>query len=178
MNSSTQSVDHPLNAKGRFGRLSYAAWTFLSSIVAVIIIFVLAFTAVLSTGTNVEQPQNYPILAIILFIVVYIALLYFSFVFTIRRLHDRNQSGWLSLLMLVPVANLFFLIYLFCAKGSEGSNNFGPVRATSAWEKVLGWIYIIIIPLAFIFGIIAAISAPAYQDYEQRSQQIQMEQHN
>ncbi|MCU4579615.1 DUF805 domain-containing protein [Acinetobacter gyllenbergii] len=177
MNSSTQTVDHPLSPKGRFGRLSYAAWTFLSSIIFFIIFFALALSSGLFTAGSPQEP-NFPIFLILVVAIVYIGFIYLSFIFTIRRLHDRNQSGWLSLLMIVPLANLFLMIYLFCAKGTEGENNFGLARITSDWEKVLGWIYIIIIPLAFIFGILAAISIPAYQDYVQRSQHIQMEQQN
>ena len=172
MNLSTQSVDHPLSPKGRFGRLSYAAWTFLSSIVAVILIFVLAFGAVLVTGGSLEQGQDYPVLAIVLFIILYIVFVYFSFVFTIRRLHDKNQSGWLSLVMLVPFINFFFLVYLCCAKGDEGTNNYGAPRVTKAWEKVLAWIYIITIPL---MGVLTAISIPAYQSYIERAQLQQLE---
>lgn len=174
MNLSTQSVDHPLSPKGRFGRLSYAAWTFLSSIVAVVIIFVLAFGAALVTGGRLEQGQDYPILAIVLFIILYIALVYFSFVFTIRRLHDRNQTGWLSLLAIVPFVNFIFIIYLFCAKGTTGENKFGAERETSGWETVLGWIYIMIIPLAIIFALVGS-AVPAYQEYVQRSQLIQQQ---
>lgn len=174
MNLSTQSVDHPLSPKGRFGRLSYAAWTFLSSIVAVILIFVLAFGAVLVTGGSLEQGQDYPALAIVLFIILYIVFVYFSFVFTIRRLHDRNQTGWLSLLAIVPFANFIFIIYLLCAKGTAGENKFGVERETSGWEKVLGWIYIVIIPLAVIFALVGS-AVPAYQEYVQRSQLIQQQ---
>ncbi|ENW83635.1 hypothetical protein F909_00652 [Acinetobacter sp. ANC 3929] len=175
MNLSTQSVDHPLSPKGRFGRLSYAAWTFLSSIIAVILIFVLAFGAVLVTGGNLEQGQDYPIFAIVLFIILYIVFIYFSFVFTIRRLHDRNQTGWLSLLAIVPFVNFIFIIYLLCAKGTAGENKFGGERETSGWEKVLGWIYIVIIPLAVIFALVGS-AVPAYQEYVQRNQQAQIEQ--
>ena len=70
-------------------------------------------------------------------IIIYIALIYFSFIFIIRRLHDKNQSGWLSLLMFIPLVNLFFFIYLSCAKGDTGANNYGAPRITQGWEKVL-----------------------------------------
>ena len=82
--------------------------------------------------------------------ILYIVCLYVSFVFTIRRLHDRNNTGWLSLLMLIPAVNLIFMIYLFAAKGTEGNNDYGPQRPTPGWERVLGWIYIILIPLALV----------------------------
>lgn len=62
------------------------------------------------------------------------------------------------------------MLYLFCAKGTDGVNKFGPVRATAPWEKVLGWIYIILIPLLIIVALVGN-TVPAYQQYLQRSQQ-------
>lgn len=103
-------------------------------------------------------------------------MIYFSFIFSIRRLHDRNQTGWLSLVMIIPFINFLFFIYLSCAKGDENTNNYGSPRITQGWEKVLAWIYIIILPLCILA--IAASAIPAYQNYIQKSQQLQMEQMN
>ena len=100
-------------------------------------------------------------------------MIFFSFIFAIRRLHDKNQSGWLSLIMLVPLINLFFFVYLSCAKGDAGTNNYGAPRVTKGWEKVLGWIYIILIPIGTILIAVSAI--PAYQSYIERAQLQQLE---
>ena len=54
-----------------------------------------------------EGAENISIPGLIMMGILYIVLIYFSFIFTIRRLHDRNHTGWLSLLMLVPLVNLF-----------------------------------------------------------------------
>ena len=75
MNSSIQNQDNPLSSSGRFGRLSYAAWIFLSSIIAIIVLFIL----VLSTGifnTNVSEISGLPLIAMLMFGVVYITFLY------------------------------------------------------------------------------------------------------
>lgn len=45
---------------------------------------------------------------------------------TVRRFHDCGKSGWLFLLLLVPLADLFGL-YLLCRRGDHGPNRFGPV---------------------------------------------------
>ena len=37
----------------------------------------------------------------------------------VRRMHDRDMSGWF---ILVPVLNLVF----FCLEGTRGSNKYGP----------------------------------------------------
>ncbi|KXO80158.1 hypothetical protein AYL20_04745 [Acinetobacter venetianus] len=173
MSSHLQTNDSGFSASGRFGRLSYLGWNML----LVVFVFILGIIAAFlvpafsssSTGSSLYVFGG-------LFVIVYIAMIYFSFIFSIRRLHDRNQTGWLSLLALLPLINLFFFIYLSCAKGDETANNYGSPRITQGWEKVLGWVYIVIFPLSILA--IAATAIPAYQNYIQKSQQIQMEQMN
>jgi len=115
--------------------------------------------------------QRLPTSAILFLSFVYMGVLYFSFIFAIRRLHDRNHSGWLSLLTLIPLINLGLTLYLAFAKGDEHENQFGLPRSTKTWEKVLAWFYVLIFPLA----ILTAIAIPAYQDYLQRAQVAQMD---
>lgn len=44
---------------------------------------------------------------------------------SVRRLHDQDRSGWLLLLLLVPVAGWFVLFVLMCLDGTRGPNRFG-----------------------------------------------------
>jgi len=73
----------------------------------------------------------------------------------------------------VPLANIGLALYLLFAAGTQGPNNYGAPRPTAGWEKVMAWMNILIIPL---FGILAAISIPAYQSYVERAQKQQFEQ--
>ncbi|WP_445661040.1 DUF805 domain-containing protein [Acinetobacter sp. F16] len=171
MNQKYQTSESALSPSGRFGRLSYLGWNMLMSFSILIIIGIIAaFSPGLLADPTTMTGSS--MLATVLIGIAYIVLLYFSFVFTIRRLHDRNHIGWLSLLILVPGINLVFMLYLIFAKGDDRSNQYGPRRNTKGWEKVLAWIYILIFPLAFL----AAIALPAYQDYVTRAQQAQMKQ--
>ena len=43
----------------------------------------------------------------------------------IRRLHDLGQSGYFIILTFIPFINIVFSAYLFCAKGTEGWNQYG-----------------------------------------------------
>ena len=45
------------------------------------------------------------------------------FVLTIKRLHDVNLSGWVSLINCVPFVNFFFLLFLIF-KGSVDPNKY------------------------------------------------------
>ena len=171
MNQTYPTSESALSPSGRFGRLSYLGWNMLMSFSILIIIGIMAaFSPGLLADPTTMTGSS--MLATVLIGIAYIVLLYFSFVFTIRRLHDRNHIGWLSLLILVPGINLVFILYLIFAKGDDRSNQYGPRRNTKGWEKVLAWIYILIFPLAFL----AAIALPAYQDYVTRAQQAQMKQ--
>lgn len=160
--------DSALSAAGRFGRLSYLGWNGL--LVLVVMLIGIGF-AIAIPGFSPNLEQGLPIGVILLLVVIYIAMIYFSFVFTIRRLHDRNHSGWLSLLMLVPLANLILFLYLIFARGDAQENQFGLPRSTKLWEKILGWLYVLIFPI----GILAAISIPSYQGYIQQAEQTQFE---
>lgn len=44
----------------------------------------------------------------------------------VRRLHDRDMSGWWILLNLVPLVGSLILLAIYALPGSEGRNRFGP----------------------------------------------------
>ena len=155
------------SAKGRFGRLSYMGWSFLLSLIFCFI--VITFASLLDLS-NIETSAS-PLATLFMAGTFYVIYFYFIFVFTIRRLHDCNTSGWLSLLLIVPLLNIIFCLYLMIAKGDEGHNNYGPARQTRTWEKVLGIIYIIL-P---ILGLLLAVTIPAYQNYIHKTSHAQIE---
>jgi uncharacterized membrane protein YhaH (DUF805 family) len=91
-----------------------------------------------------------------LMVVASIAVIVIGFMLTIQRCHDFNMSGWLSLLMLVPVANLVFLLI----PGTDGPNRFGgPTPPNGIGVLVVAWL----IPAIALAGFIAAIAVPAFQ---------------
>ena len=49
-----------------------------------------------------------------------------SILLLIRRLHDLGRTGWLWLLIWIPVVNFALVVYAFCFKGTTGPNRFGP----------------------------------------------------
>ncbi|MGB1271854.1 MAG: DUF805 domain-containing protein, partial [Endozoicomonas sp.] len=48
------------------------------------------------------------------------------FLITALRLHDMDQSAWLSLFMIIPGLNLLFILWLSIARGTRNTNGFGP----------------------------------------------------
>jgi uncharacterized membrane protein YhaH (DUF805 family) len=49
-----------------------------------------------------------------------------SIMIVIKRWHDLGKSGWLTLLLLIPIAGFFIALYLLFAKGTDADNEFGP----------------------------------------------------
>jgi uncharacterized membrane protein YhaH (DUF805 family) len=44
----------------------------------------------------------------------------------VRRLHDRDMSGWFMLLGLIPLLGGLALLVIFFLEGTRGDNRFGP----------------------------------------------------
>lgn len=76
-----------------------------------------------------------PGLSQMLFWLIRLFLFYGFIVIIIKRLHDLNQSGWLSLLVLLPLINILFLIYLFCVKSSNEANQYGLPDEEASHEE-------------------------------------------
>lgn len=55
-------------------------------------------------------------------------LLFFwpTFAIYAKRWHDRNKSGWWSLLGLIPIVGIWVIIECGFLRGTEGPNNYGP----------------------------------------------------
>jgi len=43
----------------------------------------------------------------------------------VRRLHDRDKSGWFILISFIPIVGTLFLLVMLAEKGTEGKNRFG-----------------------------------------------------
>ena len=142
--------------KGRFNRSRFVAYYFGFYIGA---IFVMALLGSLigSLGSTAS---------LILMAIVYIPVLILMVIFGVRRLHDLDQSGWFLVLMIIPILNLFFMLYLFFKRGTDGINKFGPPQKPSSKLTIaFAWIMGLLLPL----GIIAAIAIPQYQQYVQNA---------
>jgi uncharacterized membrane protein YhaH (DUF805 family) len=48
----------------------------------------------------------------------------------IRRLHDIGKSGWMMLVILIPIAGFIWLIVLFATDSQKGINDWGECPKT------------------------------------------------
>jgi uncharacterized membrane protein YhaH (DUF805 family) len=59
-------------------------------------------------------------------LVLYPPYLWSAFALAVRRLHDREQSAWWLLVLLIPVVGpLLMSAWLLLGRGTRGSNRFG-----------------------------------------------------
>lgn len=129
-------------------------------------LFALGFYAILAVGAGLMAVVS-PWVGIPIIAAGYIGLLVFSVIVMIQRLHDLNKTGWLWLLALVPLANIYLLVILIFFKGTPGRNNYGlqtPPNKTWHWVVALGF------PVAALV-LIFAFALPAYNQYMQAMQQ-------
>ena len=60
-------------------------------------------------------------------IVVALASIYFAIALYAKRWHDRNKSGWWTLIGLIPIiGGIWLLIELGILEGTRGANQYGP----------------------------------------------------
>lgn len=45
---------------------------------------------------------------------------------SVRRLHDRDKSGWFLLVGLIPLVGGLIMLYWYVQRGTVGENRFGP----------------------------------------------------
>ena len=80
--------------------------------------------------------------ALILRIILSTPFCWMSTALTINRLHDRNHSGWFSLLLFIPLIQLWCLYELYFMRGTKWQNRFGNTRKLepSVWKQ---WLYLL-----------------------------------
>ena len=101
--------------KGRASRSEFW-WFFLFNILVQIVATIL--DGILGMG----GPQSIGLIAPI----ASLALLLPAIAVGVRRLHDRDMSGWWMLIMFFPLIGGIALLIICAMKGTEGDNRFGP----------------------------------------------------
>ena len=60
-------------------------------------------------------------------LVIALVFLYPALAIYTKRWHDRGESGWWSLILLIPlIGPIWFLVECGCLRGTEGPNEYGP----------------------------------------------------
>ena len=134
--SFTESVRTCISKFGTFdGRATRSEfwWFYLFAILVGFIGYVpiLMLTLIGASSNDGAISSIFTILTVIFWIawlIVVIALYIPLLAVGCRRLHDRGQSGWLQLLLLVPCGNIVLLVF-WVMEGTPGDNAYGPKPA-------------------------------------------------
>ena len=146
------------SAAGRIGRVRY-----LGYLMGTYFLFGLAVGLIAAVGAGLGMRDNN--LLLVPFGIAYVGMLVTGTMQAIQRCHDCDKSGWWILLMLVPLLNFFFILYLTLMPGADGANRFGARPVPNSIGVV---ILACILPLSII-GILAAVALPAYNQYVARA---------
>ncbi len=146
-----------LSASGRIGRLRYIAYT-----IGIPFLVFLVMGLLMAVAGMALAEEQIGILTIAIFGLGYLAMFVINIMLTIQRCHDFDVTGWLSLILLIPLAPLVF----WFIPGTEGANRFGLQPPPNKGGVM---VVIVILLLLVIVSILAAIAIPAYQEYVARA---------
>lgn len=165
----------------RAGRLRYFTRSMIAGVVGYVILVVAAIivagVAAGSAGAGASEEEItalvVPALALPM-ILISLALLVVTWMFGMQRLHDLGLSGWWHLLILAPLVNFVFWLYLLFAPGTRGENRYGPPPPPNSLAiKVTAGILVFLWVVSVV--VMAVIGVQAYGAYallaEQAAQQ-------
>ena len=155
----------PFSPRGRLGRIRYLWYSTLY-----VVIFALVALPVFLLYVSGTLPQG-PALGLLG--ALYLALVVFQFILVIQRCHDFNATGWLSLLLPVPLIGAIFALVLLFMPGTGGPNGYGP---PPPHPRAMTLVAVGLLITVFLGGILAAIAVPAYNNFVERARMERLEQ--
>jgi uncharacterized membrane protein YhaH (DUF805 family) len=101
-----------VNFTGRAARSEYWYWVLFAVLLALIARFI-DYAVGFHAGAGIFSA------------IVGLAVILPDLAVGVRRLHDRDKSGWFLLLCLIPLIGSIILLVWFCQRGTAGVNRFG-----------------------------------------------------
>lgn len=114
INRTMSEISGLFSPRGRIGRIRYLAWHLGLILAGGLTVF--AWTALLA-GKG-EMAGTVYIVGYALLVSTVVIL---SIIWNIKRVHDFNMTGWLAVIIILPVVPLVFCLI----PGTEGANNYG-----------------------------------------------------
>ncbi|MEL7448611.1 MAG: DUF805 domain-containing protein [Pseudomonadota bacterium] len=144
------------STQGRLGRVRHIAYGVGSTVLAsVLLALPTLVTGATEAGAGILNTAYTALVTVAMFVL--------QIMWTIRRCHDFNTTGWLAVLMFIPLVSLIF----WFIPGTHGRNDYGNPPPPNGGGVIA---VALLVPLLFFGGMLAAIVVPAYSDYTERAQ--------
>lgn len=112
----------PFSFDGRIRRIEYLLSSLLGGIVTAIAFWLGVGTALFGAASGSGSGFGF---GMFIGFIALIAGLWFTIAQDVKRLHDVDKSGWLLLLILIPIVNIALALYMLFADGTVGPNRYG-----------------------------------------------------
>ena len=111
--------------EGRATRSEFWYFMLLHNIIYTMLFFIYV---IIGFALYTREAMNLDLLYFLVstFTLVWLITIIPGMALTCRRLHDTDKSGWLQLLILIPLIGPIVLIVFFASAGTEKENRFGP----------------------------------------------------
>ncbi|MDH5650144.1 MAG: DUF805 domain-containing protein [Gammaproteobacteria bacterium] len=142
--------------KGRFGRAAFIHYSMVFGIL-IMVVYMILFIGIGGgiAALGADDGQAFAAAGPVIFI-LNLLVLPVTFILLIRRLHDLNWSGWMSLLIFIPLVNLVIYVPALFFRGVDGVNDYGPPRRYVGYHAIAVWL----VALVPALGIALAILIP------------------
>lgn len=101
------------NFTGRARRTEYWMFGLINFIISIVL-------AVLQAATD------FSLISSIIYYGYSLIVLIPGLAVSVRRMHDIGKSGWMLLIILIPIIGPIWLIVLAATEGNSGDNQYGP----------------------------------------------------
>lgn len=111
---------------GRSRRKEY--WMFNLAIVLTLIVLTVGLMVLFDAGDAYgnREPSGAGLGLALIGGVAYLGIIIPHLAVQVRRFHDQDKSGWMSLLALIPYVGGLVILVFMCIEGTQGENRFGP----------------------------------------------------
>ena len=113
---------NPFSFNGRIRRIEY----FLSNLLGG---FVSGIAFWLGIGTSLVSAEAESVggfgFGMLVSMAAILGGIWFTIAQDVKRLHDVDKSGWLIILLFIPIVNFIFGLYMLLADGTVGPNRYG-----------------------------------------------------
>src|SRR6267154_2442006 len=130
--------------RGRISRRTYVTRGLLAFSCAMLL-FYGSFDLIFAASAA-DRPEVFA--AIFCFAGSVVIVLWMNAALTVKRLHDRDRSGWLVFVLLVPVVGLWITLETFFLRGTQAANSYGTPDIRKPNSR----------PVAIIIGVAALIA--------------------